>query len=260
MKTHPLSVHALSPAVLLVISLTPMAAEGQTIAGRVLEEGSERPVPTALIRLVDVQGELHADVLSDSLGRFTITPREEGEYYLEARRIGYGETRSPLLALTVGGEVPLDLFVEPLPVGLEGFEITVQRGVVRAQAERELRHFGLRPEALGRRLITRDVIAEPPFKRNFSSILTWNPVPGLHVAGSPQGPCYYFRRGVSFGGPGCAIVVLNGMEITGEVLSIIDPEGIEMVAVLTPFEAQTLYGVRGEAGAIMIWTGIPQVE
>lgn len=242
-------------AVLLLSSTTPSSA--QTISGRVLEEGSEQPVSTALVRLVDGDGDVRADVLSDSGGNFVLAPPEAGEYYLEAQRIGYEPSRSPLLALTMDGSASVDLLVRPAPVGLEGFEVTAERRVIE-----ELRHYGVRPELLGNRLITREDIAAPPFKRDIRSIFTWNPIPGLRIrtatnrSGAPTGLCLYFRRGVDFS-PSCGVVVLNGMEISSEVLTIMDPTIVEVIAVLTPFEAQTLYGHRGEAGAIMIWTGVP---
>jgi hypothetical protein len=232
-------------------------AAGQTIAGTVLEEGTQRPVSTALVRLVDRDGDLVRDVLADTLGRFRLAPPAAGEYYLEARRIGYEEWRSPLLALEADGTVAMDVLVRPLPVGLEGFEVTAQRRTITKRVERELRYYGLDPAALGRRLITREMIAAPPFKRDFSSILTWIPVPGLKGSGGEGASCYRFQRGVSLSGINCAVIVLNGVEASREILYVLDPEMVERLAVLTPSEARILYGIRGDAGAIMIWTSPP---
>ena len=50
----------------------------------------------------------------------------------------------------------------------------------------------------------------------------------------------------------------HGVEINRRFVELIDPTLIDLLVVLTPEEAQTFYGPRGERGAIMIWTGVPR--
>ncbi len=60
------------------------------------------------------------------------------------------------------------------------------------------------------------------------------------------------RRGD--GSSRCALPVLDGGVVTGEVLETIDPYSVESIAVLMPVEATTLYGPLGAGGAVLVFT------
>lgn len=236
----------------------PMDARAQTILGRVLEEGRDAPVAGALVLLLDRNGEERAQALADAEGQFVIRPPAEGEYYLQARRLGYETTRSPLLALVTEGTAPLDLMMVPAPVGLEGLEVSV-----RAQAEQFLGQFDLSPAALGTRWIDRREIMAAPTRQDVGRVLQWQNIPGISlprpenlVPGSDQiGLCVSFQRSRSGAGIGqCALVVLNGQVTDRQAALHLDPETVESIAVLLPTEATTFFGTPGGAGAILIFT------
>jgi len=244
-------------AVLLALLVAAPALSAQTIVGRVLDDARNSPVAGAIVRLLDEEDEERAQAIADSLGRFTLAPPENGHYVLEAVRLGYERTRSPLLDMHEGGSVPLDLMMRPLPIGLEGFRVTVEQ-----EASELLTPMGLTPARLGNRWIDRDFIESVQAKRDIGSVIRWKNIPGAYVingdnATSTSGVprlCIQLQRGRGMGGNGCALLVLNGMVVPEEAAVLIDPDAFEAVAVLRPTEATTYWGTLGGAGAVLMWT------
>lgn len=238
--------------------LVPAAASAQTILGRVLDDLTEQPVPGVAVALVERDGEERLRVLSDSAGTFVIRPPEAGEYVLVTDRFGYVETRTPLLDLGTEGRASLDLMVTPAPIGLEGLEVSVEE-----RAAEELRHLGLSIGALGNRWIDKDRIDAIPVKRDVGAILERTAQAGLRISrpenltmGSPDiGLCVAFLRvRRADGGGSCALVVLNGVPLTGPGALDIDPEAVEGIAILEPMEATVQYGTLAGGGAVLVWT------
>jgi hypothetical protein len=234
--------------------------QAQTIAGVVLDEARESPVAGALILLLDRSGEERAQALSDPDGRFVITPPEAGEYYLAATRIGYEPTRSPLLALTMEGTAPLELMMRPAPIGLEGFEVEVD---AEGRAAEELRFSGVEPRDLGSRFVSQAEIAAVQIRPDVGSVLEHQAISGMRVirpenlnpGSADVGLCVSLQRARRGNGMGtCAMVVLDGVPIRGDVALALDPESVAAMAVLLPTEATTMYGTRGARGALLIWT------
>lgn len=110
---------------ILVTLAAPAAGSAQTILGRVLDQRRETPVDGVLVTLIDRSGTERLHAITDVTGRFRLTPPEAGEYLLATQRLGYLETRSPLIALGVDGEAPLELMIVPAPLGLDGIEVSV---------------------------------------------------------------------------------------------------------------------------------------
>lgn len=242
----------------LIAMLAPSLTSAQTIQGRVLDQDNEQPVGGAIVALVGPEGEEHERVLADSVGRFRIAPSETGEFYLVAERFGYFETRSPLIALSTEGLATLDLMLVPEPVGIEGLEVSVEE-----LAEEELGQFGLTPAELGNRWIDRRTIDDIPVKRDLGVILENTSQIGMQVlrpqnlrpGSDDMGLCFSLQRARTGAGMGrCAMIVLNGIPITGVAALDIDPDAVESMAVLGPTEATTFYGTSGGAGAVLVWT------
>lgn len=245
---------ALVAATLLVPG--PLAA--QTLIGRVLDQAHEGPVNGAVVRLVDRSGAERAQAITDGVGRFTLTPPEAGEYFLIAEGFGYTATRSPLIALGTEGTAPIDLMIAPAPIGLEGIDISVEE-----VAAEELSAFNLSPRELGNRWINREQIEAIPVKLDIGTIIERTSVPGTQIRrpenltpGSDDlGLCVSMQRGRTGGGWGrCALIVLNGVPISGPEASHLDPTTIESMAVLQPIEATSFYGTQGGGGAVLVWT------
>lgn len=229
--------------------------------GRVLDDARESPVSGAAVRLLDRDGRKKVETLADSLGRFVLAPPEAGEYYLEATRIGYQRALSPLLAFADRDDrVQLDLMMSPAPIGLEGLAVEVD---VETRASEDLKLSGVRPATLGNRWISRRDIEAVAIRSDVGNILEHQSIAGMRiirpenvVPGSDDvGLCVSLVRGRTGTGQGtCALVVLDGVPITGEQALFVDPESVEGMAVLLPTEATLLYGTRGGRGVLQIWT------
>lgn len=243
-------------AALLAIA-SPGSVDAQTILGRVLDQMNEEPVGGVIVALVSASGEERLRTLTDSAGQFVIAPPSAGEYLLVTERFGYQETRSPLIALTMEGQAPLELMVVPAPIGLEGFEVSVEE-----QANEELQMMGLSLGDLGNRWIDRDEIDAIQVKRDIASILEQKRPAGMTIMrpenfapGSDIGLCFATQRGRSADGSNqCSLIVLNGIPISGIQALDIDPDAIEGIAVISPIEASTFYGTAAGAGAVLVWT------
>ena len=247
------------PVVVGCVSLAPAAdVHAQTIYGRVLDQINEAPVGGVIVRLVERDGAERLRALSDSAGRFVLAPPEAGEYVITTERFGYLETRSPLIALRMEGEAPLELMVSPEPVGLAGLEVSVEE-----LAAQELNQMGLSPNQLGNRWINKQVIDAIPIKRDMGVILENRAPAGMQIlrpqnlnpASENMGLCVSQTRARTGEGRGtCALVVLDGVPISGVQAMDIDPDAIESIAILNPTEAVTFYGTLGGSGAVLVWT------
>jgi len=238
-----------APLLALILWLSAAPCFAQTISGHVLEDGSARAVPGAMISLIDKQGEERYRTLADSVGRFTVSPPKAGEYYIEATRFGYVQTRSPLLALGTTGVVSLDLLLVPEPVGLEGLNVSVEDA-----AAEYLQTLGHTPRSLGDRWISRSEIAAMPLSQGPREVIRWQRIAGVSLdegTGSPfDGFCLVFARRVRQ----CALVLVNGVPFPSREVQGIGPDDIENIAILTPIDATTLFGTQASGGAVLIWT------
>jgi len=245
----------------VLLSARASVAHGQTnLSGRVLEEGSERPVREAEIRLLDRDGEVAARAVSDVAGRWELEVPEAGEYFLAASRLGYEAMQSPMLSIESAPAVPLEILLRPSPIGLEGLRVEVD---YEEEAEQQLKLAGVAPRDLGRRWISESDIEAVKLRRDVGSFIERQGIPALRVirpenivpGSDPLGLCVSLVRGRTAGGLGrCALGVVDGIERSTMHLLDLDPETVAAMAVLNPIEAVILFGKRGEAGAVMIWT------
>jgi hypothetical protein len=207
-----------------------------------------RAVRDASIALVDSQGVRRAVAISDSVGRFRLVPPAEGEFTVEATGIGYGPTRSPLLALVTTGTATIDIEMNPSPVGLDGLGV-----VVEAPARDFLATMGLTPGSMRGRWVDRDELDAMESPGLVKDVLRWQNVAGLMVTEPTQGGAYLCVS-VGRGRNGCAAVYLDGIRIPLGQAFYVDPRDLEAIAVLTPVEAATFYGTDGGNGVVVIWT------
>lgn len=236
--------------VLVLAALASADGTAQTLTGRVLEDGREVPIAGAVVALVDRDDRRWIEAVSDSLGRFVLVPPRAGEYVVEAVRIGYETTRSPLFAIRVEGSVGVDLLMRPLPVGLEGIGVSVQRDGMQLLAP-----YGHSPASLGSRWIDRAEIEAMGTPGLVKDIIRQQNIVGMWVqevdATQVLRPklCVILRERRA-----CALTVLNGVVISLEAAFFIDPRDIEAIAILDPADATTFYGSEGVGGAVLMWT------
>lgn len=226
-----------------------LPAAGQTLTGRVLDEGTERPVGGAIVSLVDREGETREETVSDGEGRFRLVPPEAGQYVLATSAYGYESARSPLFELGLDGTARIELMVRAAPVGLEGLEVEVER-----EAELFLRNFGVAPATLSNRWIGRDEIDDMETPGLVKDVIRWQNIGGVSIDeydASQNAPlCVRFMRRTRQ----CAITVVDGIVVPPESAFGVVATDVEAIAVLDPVEATTFYGTAGGGGAVMIWT------
>lgn len=69
-----------------------------------------------------------------------------------------------------------------------------------------------------------------------------------------DGANFWIRGKATFSGATGALIVLDGVEITGKELNALDPEAIESFSILKDATATALYGTRGANGVMIVTT------
>lgn len=124
----------LARAALLVASLLigslPHPLLAQTLRGRLLEKGTDRPITLALVVLVDAAGDSLVRAITDDLGRFTLTSPRPGDFMVVASALGYEEGRAGVFELGEGGELSVEFRLDLDPFALPGLDV-VRRAPMR---------------------------------------------------------------------------------------------------------------------------------
>jgi hypothetical protein len=224
-------------------SLAPASSAAQTLEGRVVDDEDDRPVATALVRLVDAAGKQHAITAADSSGHYRVVAPEPGVYRLQAERIGYDDFETPLLeASEPEGTYPLDLLMRRSPLPIAGLEITTE------QIDRRLRLLiGRSPTAMRWGAVRREGLIEHVERaHDLTQMLRWGNYAGIEVidpvrADAP--PCYLVRR------YGCLPVYLDGFLLDPHLVDTVPLDMLEIVVVVGPHES-----IQYERGAVLMYT------
>src|SRR5919205_2003625 len=129
-----LSLAALALAVLAPARPLP----AQIVRGTVVAQGSNEPVASTIVRLVDASGNRLAGAISDQDGRFAIKAPSPGRYTLHADRIGFKSVNSAPFELAAGETIEQKLVAPAVPTMLAGITVTgSDRCVVRPQVGME---------------------------------------------------------------------------------------------------------------------------
>jgi hypothetical protein len=255
------------------------AQEPATVSGVVLEDGSEVPIGSAEIHLLDTVGRIRARTTASEEGFFLLEfrPAHEAWYRLRAQRIGYSSATSPRFRIAPSERVDTEIrllvdavLVTPLTVtgrrrtighpGLEAFQFRASRGV-------------------GGHFITRDDIAE---RRPFYLSDMLSSVPGVRLGPSQGGGgrMVFFSRANPREG-GCAPqIFLDGRlmnqriltQVSGaragttsyrtdtgiridEFVSVMSVEGVEVYPGMASIPPE-FYTPDARCGVIAIWTRI----
>jgi hypothetical protein len=220
--------------------------DAQTFQGRVVDERDDRPVATALVRLVDQEGEDQGVSIADSTGFYRIVAPGPGVYRLEAARLGYRNFETPLLAAEVeGGIYPIDLLLQAAPVELPGFTVQANRvpdDVVDRQVRRmigisiqSLRYAPMHFEDLRRHI---------EMGRDLEGAVRATSLPGLTVSHPIDGPCFSLRA------RGCLTVYLNGLPLRRDFLTDVPLDMLQAVIIVSPNDGSMAY----PGGAVLLYT------
>lgn len=228
------------------IASTPVVAVAQTFQGRVLEDGSEAPVATALVTLFDADGGQVAVSIADEAGLYTVRAPEPGIYRLRAERIGFATFESPLLeAGAIDRTYTVDLVLRTDPLQLPGFTVETNRLSDEAADRAVQLILGISPRSLRIRPVGYEAIQEHVDRaHNLVDLLRWEAKAGLVITTNHQGPCISVRA------RGCLPVYLNGLRLRRDFVETVPLEMIYRVVVVTSTDGSMVY----PSGAVLLFT------
>lgn len=247
-RRHGVGVHlrraawgrGLPVCVALLVSVAPLRA--QQLHGTVLDAEDERPVPQALVRLVDDAGKDHAAGIADSAGVYTLAIPSSGEYRIAAERVGFEPFRSLLLAMDATRSYPVDIELERSPVPIPGLVVTGRRF---EELERGIHLLiGQNPRSLRNPPMLRPTIEEHLAKgHNVSDLVRWSNAPSIVTRETGDGPCFQWRN------RGCLPVFLNGAVVRSDLVPDLPLDMLEAVVLLGVGESIAYPG-----GAVLLYT------
>ncbi|MGH7463748.1 MAG: TonB-dependent receptor plug domain-containing protein, partial [Longimicrobiales bacterium] len=251
-----------SAAVLLAFmaGAVPLSAQAGSVTGRVVESGTERPMVSTQVSLVNTS----LGALTDDNGRFIILNVPAGTYTIRAERIGYrGQTRE--VVVTANGTSVANFTLETEALGLDEIVVTGTAGAAR---RREVGNSISQVRAAD--------IRETPV--NVEAILQ-SRVPGMNVLRSSAqvggGSMIRLRGNVSVAMSNQPILYVDGVRVRSDgyarnvpptgsslrsnndiasAMNNINPSDIERIEVIKGAAATTLYGTEAAAGVIQIFT------
>lgn len=231
--------------VALVLCGAPRLADAQVLRGRVVEDGSEAPVATALVRLLAADDEAVAMSIADSAGHYRIEAPAPGTYRLSVSRLGFHTVESPLLdASLADGEYPIDLVMQPAPVELPGFRVETNRVPAEVLARRVRLMTGLHPESMRVRPIPYEELLDHAERgHDLAGLMRWTNAAGIITKRTTDGPCFQVRN------RSCLPVYLDGTWFNPELIPLVPLDMLETVIILYPLES-----IAYDAGAVLMYT------
>ncbi|MCL7966167.1 MAG: carboxypeptidase-like regulatory domain-containing protein [marine benthic group bacterium] len=123
--------HAARSFFLVCGALAALAAkplDAQTLRGRVLEQGTDSPIPGALLLLQSPEGEEVASAVSGESGAWVLRAPSAGEWLVRVERIGFAASTAGPFRVAVGADVAVPLEVSSAPLELPALTIEGESG------------------------------------------------------------------------------------------------------------------------------------
>ncbi len=247
--------------VLLAGAVHPSRAQ-VVLEGRVLDDVSELSLRGARVLLLNRWRKVVGHAITDETGRFRFERRHPDVFRLEAKAIGYQETITPLVWMTVDHDsTEMELRLARFAVLLAPLEIV---GLSSPRPSAVLENFEHRRETGFGYQITREDIEERRPQRVSDILMT---LPGVHAQqrrSGGGGRNIYMSRALPGLPGGCPVkIFVDGMltnrdddgngVIVDDIVSPLDIEAIEVFRGLASIPAEFLtFGAR--CGVIAIWT------
>ena len=232
--------------------LTPAAAVGQQVTGRVVDADSGSVVAGAVVALEDSTGTVVRRVVATELGSFRLWDIEPGTYRLRAERIGYATVAGQTIQLDPGQVVEVEIRMRPEAVVLEPLQVLARRKIRRGTPD----EFYDRMDRLAGRgtFITREDIEATSFRLPSQLV---GLAPGTWV--QPQGMFHNTIDLMSYGRRCRPQVYLNGFAVRPDVgldqLTVVDRvEGIEVYRGHFVPDTYALDIETWGCGAVLVWT------
>lgn len=123
----------------------PVGASSQVVHGSVVDALADTPIRGAEVTLLDGDGGLHGEALSDSTGAFLFpVPEPGGTFALRAERVGYETLTTPEFEVAPGETLELELRLGARAVALDPLRVVARRQETRLA--RDLRGYYERVE------------------------------------------------------------------------------------------------------------------
>jgi hypothetical protein len=174
----------------LLASATASELAAQGVTGRLVDDATGGPIPSATVTLLGVDGGALRGVVTDADGGFRFEPGT-GRFRLRAERIGYRTAESPMLDLWRGDEIEVELRMSTEAVLLAPLTVTASsRGRIR---NRNLDGFySRRDRGRGRFFRPEDVERiRPVYVANLLQI-----TPGVELEYRSMRPEVWMRQGI----------------------------------------------------------------
>jgi TonB-linked SusC/RagA family outer membrane protein len=243
---------AIALGLLTGVAATASAQQG-TIAGRVSETGSGRPIPDA--RVIVVGTSLFG--ITNAEGRYNIRNVPAGTQSIRVLRVGFAEQRRPV-TVPAGQTATLDIVLQEVAVRLQEVVTTATGEATRAEIGHTVANIAVA-----------DVTKESVIS-NVQDVLAAR-APGVMVSAGAQtggGARVRIRGNSSLNLANDPIYVIDGIRMTSNAGSItygtggalpsrvndLNPEEIENIEIVKGPSAATLYGTDAANGVIVITT------
>ncbi|MFN2571757.1 MAG: SusC/RagA family TonB-linked outer membrane protein [Gemmatimonadales bacterium] len=250
---------------LLVVCVTPLAAQNGSIHGQVLDSVTQQALPGATVQLVFRAAGLSVQpgrqIVTDIEGRFTLSEIAPGTVTVKVTRIGYGPQQQDI-SVTGGGTAEARFTLAPQASILEPVVVTG--------------YGSQRREAITGSVSTVDAAAANVGVKTNADQLLQGRAAGVNILqnnGEPgAGAQVLIRGGSSLSATNEPLYVIDGVPINnvateprdiGAVgdpalprnpLNLINPGDIASITVLKDASATAIYGSRASNGVILIET------
>ncbi len=251
----------LAAPILLSLVFRADTLHAQSVAGKVLEAGTERAVVAADVRLLGPRDKVMARTSTDTAGYFELEARYEGRYRLQVAALGYAEARSRDFALGAGELVEVRFLVDAAALMLAPLTVTA-RSHPPSRYLVDSGFYDREKSGIGTFLTREEIVASAA--RRFTELL--HRLPGVHLDpewsdtrprmsfGRSAGRCQpkLFLDGV----PAATTVRMRAGRLDlplDDIISVDDLDGLEVYkgASEVPLE---FGGEAAGCGALVVWT------
>ena len=180
---------------------------GQTFRGRAVDQTTNAPVATTLIRLIGEDGSPRGFSIADAAGLYSLNAPGPGVYHIEGERLGYEVFQtSTIEVLNSEGLFPVDLLMKRSPVLIESLVVSTER------TDEQIRSLiDASPDALRYGGVEFEKILDQIGRRgDISNALRWSESEGLVALSTSAGPCFPLQAS------DCEPVYLNGPHLNRE--------------------------------------------
>jgi len=230
-------------------------AEAQVVLGHIVEDGTDHPIATASVELLDTRNNVIARTVSDSAGHFLLRASEGGRYKLKTIALGYETVTTPAIDVQFAEQFQVRIVMSADAVLLAPLEIRARSRPLLSgmtlQGYQERREKGL-----GFALTAEDI--EQRHGRSVTEMLRM--VPGVRVEWAFGGSRVSIPSAATrLGSRTCDIkVFLDGLEFawgasTLDDIPTYDVYAIEVFRSLAELPPE-LAGPDSECGVIAVWT------